>query len=108
MEAAPRFGSLHSIGNKGEGINPVNPARNSAIIPSSELSNSFNYNHFFADQSFLLSKICTRLQTIIWFRNEKPTWHIETLNAQKQEVQNVLKQKLGAIGCEKWECRSAV
>ena len=45
-------------------------------------------------------KICTRLKKIMKFRKGKPRWDLENLYAQRQEVQDALEKKLGALGCE--------
>jgi hypothetical protein len=40
-------------------------------------------------------------QSFIRFQNSRPRWDLETLYAERQRVQNILEEKLGAIGCER-------
>ena len=47
-----------------------------------------------------MAKIHTRLKKIIRFQKSRPEWDLEKLYAQKQRVQAILEEKLGAIECE--------
>ena len=53
-----------------------------------------------SDHSLLVANICIRLKKIIRFQKRGPQWDLEQLFAQRQSVQDTLKEKLGAIGCE--------
>ncbi len=52
------------------------------------------------DHNLLVAKIHTRLKKIIRFQNSRPRWDLEKLYAQRQRVQDILEEKLGAIECE--------
>ena len=53
-----------------------------------------------SDHNLLVAKICTRLKKIIRFQKRRPQWDLEKLYAQQQRVQDTLKEKLSAIGCD--------
>jgi hypothetical protein len=53
-----------------------------------------------SDHSLLVANICTRLNKIIRSQKRRPQWDLEKLYAQRQNVQDTLEEKLGAIGCE--------
>jgi len=50
--------------------------------------------------NLLVAKVRTRLKKIIRFQNSTPRWDLEQLYAERQRVQNILEEKLGAIECE--------
>ena len=52
-----------------------------------------------SDHNILVAKICTILKKIIRFRKRRPRWDLEKLHAQRQRVQDILEEKLGALGC---------
>ena len=52
------------------------------------------------DHNLHVAMICTRLKKIIRFQNRRQRWDLEKLDAQRQSVQCILEEKLGAIGCE--------
>jgi hypothetical protein len=52
-----------------------------------------------SDHNLLAAKICTRLKRIIRFQKRKPGWDLEKLQAQGQEVQESLEEKLRAVDC---------
>jgi hypothetical protein len=52
------------------------------------------------DHNLLLPKICIRWTKLIRFRKGKPRRHLETLYAQRENVQDALEDKLGAVECE--------
>jgi hypothetical protein len=52
------------------------------------------------DYKLHVAMICTRLKKIIRFQNRRQRWDLEKLDAQRQRVQYILEEKLGAIGCE--------
>jgi hypothetical protein len=54
------------------------------------------------DHKLLVATICTRLKKIIRFHKGEPRWDLEKLYAQRQEVQDSLEDKLGAIKFESW------
>jgi hypothetical protein len=54
-----------------------------------------------SDPIILVAKICTRLKKIIRFQKRKPQWDLEKLYVQRQRVQDTVKEKLGAIGCDR-------
>ena len=43
------------------------------------------------------AKVRTRLKRIIRFQKSRPRWDLEKLYAERQRVQNILEEKLGAI-----------
>jgi hypothetical protein len=47
-----------------------------------------------------LCNFVTRLKKIIRFQKSRPRWDLEKLHGEKQRVQNILEEKLGAIECE--------
>jgi flagellar biosynthesis component FlhA len=53
-----------------------------------------------SDQNLLVAKVRTRLKKIIRFRKRRPRWDLEKLYGERQRVQNILEEKLGAIECE--------
>jgi hypothetical protein len=53
-----------------------------------------------SDQKLLVSKFHTRLKKIIRFQISRPRRDLEKLYAERQRVQNILEEKLGAIECE--------
>ena len=52
------------------------------------------------DRNLLVAKFRTRLKKIIRFQKSKPRWDLEKLYTERQRVQNILGEKLGAIECE--------
>jgi hypothetical protein len=50
--------------------------------------------------NLLVAKICTRLKKIMRFQKRRLKWDLEKLYAQQQRVQDYLKEKLRAIGCD--------
>ena len=57
-----------------------------------------------SDHNLLVAKVRTRLKKIIRFQKSRPRWDLEKLCAEKQRVQNILEEKLGAI---EWESENA-
>ena len=53
-----------------------------------------------SDHNLLVATICKRLKKIIRFQNRRPQLDLEKLYAHRQRVQDILEEKLGAIGCE--------
>ena len=53
-----------------------------------------------SDHNLLVAKVRTRLKKIIRFQNSRPRWDLEKLYAERQRVQNIREEKLGAIECE--------
>ena len=53
-----------------------------------------------SDHNLLVAKVCTRLKKIIRFQKSRPRWDLEKLYAERQRVQNILEEKLGAFECE--------
>jgi type I site-specific restriction endonuclease len=53
-----------------------------------------------SDHNLLVATICTSLKKIIRFHKRKPRCDLEKLYAQRQEVDDSLEEKLGAIKCE--------
>ena len=49
------------------------------------------------DQNLLVAKICTRLEKVMPFQKGKPRWALEKLYDQRQEVADILDEKLGTI-----------
>ena len=52
------------------------------------------------DHNLLVAKVRTSLKKIIRFQKSRPRWDLEKLHAERQRVQNILEEKLGAIECE--------
>jgi flagellar biosynthesis component FlhA len=50
-----------------------------------------------SDHNLLVAKVRIRLKKIIRFRKSRPRWDFEKLYAERQRVQNILEEKLGAI-----------
>ena len=53
-----------------------------------------------SDHNLLVAKVRTRLKKIIRFQNSRPRRDLEKLYPERQRVQNILEEKLGAIECE--------
>jgi len=53
-----------------------------------------------SDHNLLVAKVRTRLKKIIRFQKSRLRWDLEKLYAERQRVQNILEEKLGAIECE--------
>ena len=55
-----------------------------------------------SDHNLLVAKIHTRLKKILRFQKSRPRWDLdlEKLYAHRQNVQDILEEKLGAIECE--------
>ena len=53
-----------------------------------------------SDHNLLVTKVHTRLKKIIRFQNSRPRWDLEKLYAERQRVENILEEKLGANECE--------
>ena len=53
-----------------------------------------------SDHNLLVAKVRTRLKKIIRFQKSRPRWDLVKLCAERQRVQNILEEKLGAIECE--------
>ena len=53
-----------------------------------------------SDHNLLVAKVRTKLKKIIRFQKSRPRWDLEMLYAERQRVQNILEEKLGAIECE--------
>jgi hypothetical protein len=53
-----------------------------------------------SDHNLLVATICTSLKKIIRFHKRKPRWDLEKLYAQRQDVNDSLEEKFGAIKCE--------
>ena len=53
-----------------------------------------------SDHNLLVAKIHTRLKKMIRFQKSRPRWDLEKLYAQRQRVQDILEEKLGATECE--------
>ena len=53
-----------------------------------------------SDHNLLVAKVRTRLKKIIRFQKSKTRWDLEKLYAQRQRVQDILEEKIGAIECE--------
>ena len=53
-----------------------------------------------SDHILLVAKVRTRLNKIIRFQKSRPRCDLEKLYAERQRVQNILEEKLGAIECE--------
>ena len=53
-----------------------------------------------SDHDLLVAKVHIRLKKIIRFQKSRPRWDLEKLFAERQRVQNILEEKLGAIECE--------
>jgi hypothetical protein len=53
-----------------------------------------------SDHNLLVAKICTKLKKIIRFQKKRPQWDLKKLYTQKRRVQDTLKGKLCAIGCD--------
>ena len=53
-----------------------------------------------SDHNLLVAKVRTRLKKIIRFQKSKTSWDLEKLYAQRQRVQDILEEKIGAIECE--------
>jgi hypothetical protein len=56
--------------------------------------------HIDCDHKLHVAMICTRLKKIKRFQNRRQRWDLEKLYAQRQRVQYILEEKLGATGCE--------
>jgi hypothetical protein len=55
-----------------------------------------------SEHILLVAKICTSLKKIIRFQKRRPQWDLGKLYTQRQRVQDILEEKLGAIGCDSW------
>ena len=53
-----------------------------------------------SDHNLLVAQVRTRLKKIIRFQKSRPRWDLEKLHAERQRVQNILEEKLGAIESE--------
>ena len=53
-----------------------------------------------SDHNLLVTKVRTRFKKIIRFQKSRPRWDLERLYAERQRVQNILEEKIGAIECE--------
>jgi hypothetical protein len=53
-----------------------------------------------SDHNLLVAKFRARLKKIIRFQKSKPRWDLEKLYGERQRVQNILEEKLGATECE--------
>jgi len=53
-----------------------------------------------SDHNLLVAKVRARFKKIIRFLKCRPRWDLEKLYNERQRVQNILEEKLGAIECE--------
>ena len=53
-----------------------------------------------SNHNLLVAKVRTRLKKIIRFQKSRPRWDLEKLYVERQRVQNIPEEKLGAIECE--------
>jgi len=53
-----------------------------------------------SDHNLLFAKVRTSLEKIIRFHKSRPRWDLEKLYAERQRVQNILEEILGATECE--------
>ena len=53
-----------------------------------------------SDHNLLFAKDRTSLKKIMRFQKSRPRWDLEKLYAERQRVQNIREEKLGAIECE--------
>ena len=51
-----------------------------------------------SDHNLLVAKICTRLKKMLRFHQSRTQWDLQKLYVQRQRVQNILEEKIGAIG----------
>jgi hypothetical protein len=53
-----------------------------------------------SDHNFVVAKVRTRFKKIIKFQKSRPRWDLDKLYGERQRVQTILEEKLGAIECE--------
>jgi hypothetical protein len=84
------------LGSTSVGLHPLkhrfrNSVKDVHTLPGADID---------SDHTLLVAKLRTRLKKIIRFQKSRPRCDLEKLYDQRQRVQAILEEKLGAIECE--------